>query len=196
VKRRVGAARAVGWLGAASVVVWSGCAARRGVVSDREAAVFRTFNEPPPVVDRLEVPAGAVMQAGSLGGVFAVTGVVGARQGSRRAAGVFGVGGAVWFAMKIVKPLVGRGRPDDLLDGVTVRGQPQTGLGYPSGHAAVSTTLALVATTGGPARVAALAVAAVAGTSRMYVGAHLPLDVVGGFAAGALAGSVGSRLTG
>jgi membrane-associated phospholipid phosphatase len=38
--------------------------------------------------------------------------------------------------------------------------------------------------------VAGLAVAAITGTARMYVGAHLPLDVVGGYAIGALCGQL------
>ena len=152
-----------------------------------EERLFRWFNRGP---DGIQAPAWAVMQAGSLGGVLAIGGATGLLAGSRPAGRVIGVGTAVWLLMKLVKPLVGRGRPADLLDGVTVRGRPQTGLGYPSGHAAVSTTIALAAAPSSPLRMAGLAVAAAAGTSRMYVGAHLPLDVAGGYAAGALAGSV------
>jgi undecaprenyl-diphosphatase len=169
------------------VLLVSALAARRGDVSSAEERVFRRVNAGP---DGPEAPAWLVMQAGSLGGVFATAGAVHLSGRPRRAAGVLGVGTAVWLAMKIVKPLIGRGRPHDLLDGVVVRGRPQTGLGYPSGHAAVSTTLALITTATGWRRQAALGVAASAGTSRMYVGAHLPLDVVGGFAAGAMAGSI------
>jgi undecaprenyl-diphosphatase len=134
------------------------------------------------------------MQVGSLGGVMGVGAAVGLTSNTRQAVGVIGVGTAVWLAMKAVKPLVGRGRPADLLDEVHVRGRPQTGLGYPSGHAAVATTLALVTTTTTPGRLVALAIAGLTGTSRMYVGAHLPLDVVGGYAAGALVGAISGRV--
>jgi undecaprenyl-diphosphatase len=160
-------------------------------VSDREARVFRRFNA---ASDRLEAPLWAVMQAGSLGAVFAVAGAKWAAHRQREAIIVLALGAAVWLGVKLVKPLIGRGRPADHLDGVTVRGQPQSGLGYPSGHAAVSTTLVLSATSPGPMRLIGLSIAAVAGSSRMYVGAHLPLDVAGGYAAGALVGSVGGRL--
>lgn len=180
-----------GCVGAATVLAWSARTARVWDVSDREARVFRRFNAAP---DRLEAPLWAVMQAGSLGAVFVVAGAKQAVHRQRDAITVFGVGTAVWLGVKLVKPLIGRGRPADHLDGVTVRGQPQSGLGYPSGHAAVSTALALTATSPGPVRLVGLSIAAVAGSSRMYVGAHLPLDVAGGYAAGALVGSVGGRL--
>ena len=153
--------------------------------------MFRRFNAAP---DRLEVPLWTVMQAGSLGAVFVVAGATRAAHRQRQAIIVLVLGTAIWLGVKLVKPLIGRGRPADHLDGVIVRGQPQSGLGYPSGHAAVSTALALTATSPGPMRLLGLSIAAVAGSSRMYVGAHLPLDVAGGYAAGALVGSVGGRL--
>jgi len=95
-------------------------------------------------------------------------------------------GSAAWVGVKLIKPVVGRGRPDQHLDDVVIRGHPQSGLGYPSGHAAVAVALAMSAIPPGPARLLALAGAAAVGTTRIHVGAHLPLDVVGGFAAGAI----------
>ncbi len=180
---RVG--RLVSGAGAAIAVVWSARAARRRPVSDPEAKVFRWFNDAP---DALERPAWVLMQAGSLGAVVVVSAITHRRRGPREALEVGAFGTAVWGGIKLIKPGVGRGRPDQHLDAVVVRGRPQSGLGYPSGHAAVSTTLALVATSPGRWRRRALIVAGLAGCSRMYVGAHLPLDVGGGFAAGALAG--------
>jgi glycosyltransferase 2 family protein len=55
-------------------------------------------------------------------------------------------------------------------------------LGWVSGHMAVATTLACVGSEAGSrwARPMLLAVAAITGTGRMYVGAHPPHDVVGG----------------
>ena len=173
------------------MLAWSARTARRRDVSEREARVFRRFNA---ASDLPEAPLWAVMQAGSLGAVFVVAGAKRAARRPREAVIVLAIGTAVWLGVKLVKPLIGRGRPADHLDGVTVRGQPQSGLGYPSGHAAVSTTLALTATSPGPTRLLGLSIAAIAGSSRMYVGAHLPLDVAGGYAAGALVGSVGGRL--
>jgi undecaprenyl-diphosphatase len=88
---------------------------------------------------------------------------------------------------KVVKRFVERGRPSDVLDDVVVRGAAPHGLGFVSGHIAVVTSLALVAWPWLPRWgrwAAGLAVAACSFT-RMYVGAHLPLDMVGGAALGA-----------
>lgn len=184
--------RLVGGLSASVAFTWSARAARKQTVSEREAMVFRWFNEAP---DRLEAPAWTVMQAGSLAAVFAAAEVTHRRRGPSGALTVLVVGTVVWAGIKLIKPAVGRGRPARHLDDVVVRGHPQNGLGFPSGHAAVSTALALIATRPGRRRVLALAAAAAVGCGRMYVGAHLPLDVGGGFAAGVLAGSVTNGLT-
>ena len=65
-------------------------------------------------------------------------------------------------------------------------------LGYPSGHAAVAGALTVVvaAHLGRRWAVAALVLGVAVLLGRMYVGAHLPLDVVGGAALGAVSGSL------
>jgi membrane-associated phospholipid phosphatase len=101
----------------------------------------------------------------------------------------------VYVLAKVVKHFVVRGRPSGLLDDVVVRGAAPHGLGFVSGHIAVVTALAVVTwpwLPGWGRWVVAVAVAAVFLT-RMYVGAHLPLDMVGGAALG-LAVGVTARL--
>lgn len=130
------------------------------------------------------------MQAGAFPAVFVVSGAAD-RWGSRRGATSILIGGsALWFGVKLAKLPVGRARPRHYLDDVDVRGPDQTGLGYPSGHAAIATMLAICATQPGLGRRVALTVAGATGLARMYVGAHLPLDVIGGAALGALAAGV------
>jgi glycosyltransferase 2 family protein len=170
---------------ASAAIGWSAARARRGTVSPAEARVFHAVNDAPDVLHPVVWP---VMQAGSLGAVFVVAGAVGRRSGRRGAMVVAGVGTAVWGGVKLVKPAVGRGRPAAHLSDVHVRGPEQTGLGYPSGHAAVSLSLALVAPTRCGWLRAGLALAGLTGLARMYVGAHLPLDVLGGYGVGVLAG--------
>ena len=174
----------------ATAVLFASARRCRGVeVGPGEEKVFRAFNSAP---DQLYLPVWAVMQSGSLAGVYVVAGDLLRRGRHRRSAAVAAGGTAVWGGVKLVKPLIGRGRPKHHLNSVKVRGQAQTGLGFPSGHAAVALAVGLIATQGSSrsARTAALVSAGVTGAARMYVGAHLPHDVAGGFAIGALSGWV------
>ena len=171
---------------AATTLVWSACNSRQRNVTPREERVFRRFNDAPDLLSPVLWP---LMQTGSLAAVFVAAEATRRLRGRNAALTVAVAGVAVWGGVKLIKPLVDRGRPPAHLDDVNVHGQQQRGLGYPSGHAAVSMTLALLTTRSGGARAAAIAVAAITGASRMYVGAHLPLDVVGGLAIGTLVGS-------
>ena len=156
-------------------------------VSPAEERVFRVFNNRS---DALHIPVWAVMQAGSLAAVFVVGAALFVRDEHPQTAIALVIGTVVWAGVKRVKRFVRRGRPGAHLIDVHVRGQAQTGLGYPSGHAAVSLTLALIATQemGLAAQVVAVGVALFTGGARMYVGAHLPIDVVGGLSIGVIVG--------
>ncbi|RPI22894.1 MAG: phosphatase PAP2 family protein [Actinobacteria bacterium] len=128
------------------------------------------------------------MQAGALGAPL----VVGALQatlggepgkGGRTAA----TGAAAWVVAKALKRQIRRGRPGDHEGGATLRmGAADEGLGFPSGHAAVAVTVAVSLAAGRGRLPATLAIAllGVVGAGRVYVGAHYPLDVVGGWGLG------------
>ena len=96
-------------------------------------------------------------------------------------------GVAVYFLAKVIKEYVQRGRPSAILEGVVEREtfSPDS-LGYPSGHAAVAwaITIILLAYLGRPWQIAAIVLAIVVPIARMYVAAHLPLDLIGGAALG------------
>jgi len=158
-------------------------AVRRDRVGPREAAVFRAANGLP---DRLERPLWVVMQAGALGAAPVAAGVAAATGRRRLAAHLLAGGGGAWLAAKAVKRAVRRPRPVVLLEGTRCRGREAVGLGYVSGHAGVVVALAAGAL---PhlrprSRAAVLLAVPVVGLARMYVGAHLPLDVLGGAALG------------
>lgn len=163
-------------------------AARGSGVTHAELRFFQLINRLPR---RAFVPVWVVMQFGSLGGALgtgAATGAVGRRAlGARVAA----TGSLTWLAVKAVKPFIRRDRPALTFDATRVLGRAQGGLGYPSGHAAVATAMAAVAAPHVPRRWRPLvwAVALVVGPARMYVGAHLPLDVLGGTALGVAVGT-------
>jgi glycosyltransferase 2 family protein len=156
--------------------------------------VFAAANRLPEAV---YAPSWVAMQLGSLGGALGVAAAAHA-SGRPGLAGRLAVWStASWAAAKVVKPFVRRGRPAAALGAARVLGREQRGLGYPSGHAAVAATLASVAGPELPLRWRGLAWSAVAGVSvsRMYVGAHLPLDVAGGLALGVGMGAL-SRMAG
>ena len=167
----------------AAVVAVSASVAAGGHVSRLEADVFRLFNDLPAA---LSPPLQVVMQAGALGAV-GVVGALGLIAGRRRLARDAALSGtAAWIAVKVVKALVGRGRPGGVLGAVMLRGVPAGGLGFPSGHAAVAAALATAA---GPylsrrARRLTWAGVALVSVARLNVGAHLPLDVLGGVGLG------------
>ncbi len=169
-------------LGLTAMVVTS-VAARRNHVGPVEAAAFRAVNELP---DALYRPVWVIMQLGTLGAAPAAAG--GAwLAGNRELAGRLLAGGsATWALSKLVKRLVRRPRPAAMLPGARGRGRDATGLGYVSGHAGVAVALGAAALPQlGPAgRAVAMCIMPAVGLSRVYVGAHLPLDAVGGAALG------------
>lgn len=184
--------RAATTTAAGAALVWSAALAHRRTVHHIEEQIFRVVNDR---TSRVAAPMWLVMQAGALPAVF-VAALSARRWGARHGAASVLVGGvALWGGVKLAKRPVGRGRPSQHLDRVQVRGATPSGLGYPSGHAAVATTLALMLTHPGAGRRRALSMACVTGTARVYVGAHLPLDVVGGIAIGTLAANAIDALT-
>lgn len=180
-----------GLLAALAVLRWSADEARTRDVSRQEEVAFRVFNDAPEDLAR---GVWTLMQSGSLGAVPVVALMVGVRQGRIHGVVVAGAGTTSWLATKALKAVVGRGRPADVLSNVTVRGKPQSGLGYPSGHAAVALTLALTSTSGTVRRMVALVGAGGVAGGRLYTGAHLPLDVVGGMALGRIVGTLANRV--
>lgn len=166
----------------------------RDRIGRREQRAFLVLNGLP---DRLYRPTWPVMQLGALAAAPVTAGlalVAGNRPMARR---LLTGGTAAWALAKVVKGVVRRGRPAALMAGVRSRGREATGLGYLSGHAAVSTALAAAAYPylGMRARRMTIGLASVVGLSRIYVGAHLPLDVAGGVGLGLLVDAVYSIRT-
>ena len=96
-------------------------------------------------------------------------------------------GAAVYVLAKVIKEYVARGRPAAVMEEVIEReGFSPNSLGFPSGHAAVAwaITIILLAYVGRPWQIAAIIVAILVPMVRMYVAAHLPLDLIGGAALG------------
>ena len=168
--------------GTAALLV-TAAAVRRDHVGPGEDLVFRAVNGLP---DSLYPPAWVVMQLGTLGAAPAAAGVAWLAADGELAGRLLVSGAATWALSKLVKQMVRRPRPASLLPGTRCRGREAAGLGYLSGHAGVAVALGAAALPRlGPAgRALALSVIPVVGLTRVYVGAHLPLDVAGGAALG------------
>ena len=177
-------------LGGSAVLAgsWIIAAANHGV-GGWEEDIFERVNDLP---DFLWPVVWGPMQLGSLAGSLVVVAVTFAttRQKRLTLAALTASQTAFWSA-KVIKGVVSRGRPAALLANVKLR-EKASGVGYVSGHTAVAFALAAVLAPSVPRawRPAVFAIASFVALARMYSGAHLPLDVVGGAGLGLLTGTL------
>jgi len=148
-----------------------------------EIGIFRSANDLP---NGAFLPIWTVMQYGTFGTVPVVAAIAVAARKPRLAVSIAVGGTAAWVTAKAAKRVVARGRPSSIIDGVQQRGIEEGDQGFPSGHAAVSTAITVlmwpdVSTS---LRLPLAALTGLVPFGRMYVGAHLPIDLVGGSALG------------
>lgn len=134
----------------------------------------------------------AVTQLGGLGGLILWCGLGWYWVNARAAKTVLATGVAAWLVAKLAKVSVHRGRPGALLEHINhFAHETFSGYGFPSGHSTLSAACAAALYYQVKPRYRKyllLAVLAV-GISRMYLGAHFPLDVVGGWGLGMAIGA-------
>lgn len=173
-----------------------------GDVPEAEVDVFRWLNDSLP--DGLEWVLWGPMQFGAIGAVVAVA--IGQLLLSRRwlpTVMTAVVGLEAWALAKVVKPIVDRGRPgaeieDVIHRGGSIGGGLDAGRGFVSGHAAIAAALAVALTVVVPPRWRWVpwVLTLVVGIGRNYFGAHLPLDIVGGYGLGLLLAGITLAATG
>jgi membrane-associated phospholipid phosphatase len=182
---------------AACVLSLSAQAIDSNEVGRLEVNLFRLINEF-PVPTFLYPALWLVMQLGSLGAIPATALAAAFTRRWRLAFDFVVAGGTIYVVAQFVKRAADRGRPSALLDGVSVVGEPASGLGYVSGHSAVAVALATVAAPylGRRGRRIAWLLAIMVCLARVYTGAHLPWDVIGGAALGWMAGATAHLVLG
>jgi undecaprenyl-diphosphatase len=169
---------------------------RDGTVGAVETRVFRAINDLPDALS----PA---MRSAQLLGVLVVgplvaVGALVLRRWRLALAALLVTAGKL-VTERMVWEMVQRSRPGTTIPGAVVRGDtPAAGVSFVSGHVMLTTALAWVMTPylRGPWRALPWAVAAVVAFARVYLGAHAPLDVVGGIALGVTLGGVANLVVG
>ncbi|MDH3538814.1 MAG: phosphatase PAP2 family protein [Acidimicrobiia bacterium] len=185
-------AQLVALTGGSAVFVTTAALAWDDNVSAAEKSAFEFINGWP---DWIAGPLYPVMQFGMVVAPFVAGAVAWYLTRKRQPAAAFvSTGFGMWLFAKLVKVVVDRPRPGGLLEeeiSYRIDGGPE-GLGFVSGHAVVGFAIAVIATPYVGRRGAAVlwALATGAATLRVYVGAHLPLDSVGGAALGIAAGAI------
>jgi undecaprenyl-diphosphatase len=170
---------------AASVAVFAGCAVivADGRVGPAERAVFHAVNGLPGWLYR---PMLVAQYLGVLAMplVVAVGALVWRRW--RLAAALVLVVPLKLGLERVAKQLVQRQRPGTTVPDAILRGVPHGGLSFTSGHTIITFAIAGLLVLVLPRRwgIAAFVLAACNGVARVYLGAHNPLDVVGGAAIG------------
>ena len=173
------------------LLVICGLIARNGRVGAAERHVFRAINDLPAWLYK---PLWVFQQFGNLFVALAIGVLVAALL--RRwwvAAAVVCAVGLKLVGERAVKDLVERSRPGTTIGAIHVRGNvPLHGLSFVSGHSVIVTAVATLLTPvlHGRWKVVPWIFVVLNGVARVYVGAHNPLDVIGGAGLGLLIGGI------
>jgi undecaprenyl-diphosphatase len=135
-----------------------------------------------PVVDAVMIGLTTIGRGGAIWIVIALTLLFRDRTRLRAVVVVLGALLLAFMATDlVVKPIVGRARPFQTSVATRVIDRRPLTYSFPSGHAASSVAGAITLSWIWPqGRLVLWALAALVGLSRIYVGVHYPLDVLGG----------------
>jgi len=181
-------------LGLLVLFLLSAIIASSGEMGGVEATVFHWIYNAPSYLRWF------ALLATQLGSAWIALGIVGVlfvvRKNPYLALVVIRGGLITYVVIEITKVLVSRPRPMELLEGVVSGEVAVYGHGFPSGHTALATVLGLILLPYLPKNMRWIIFVWIllVGWSRIYLGVHAPLDIVGGTLVGVLVFILADRL--
>ncbi len=170
---------------ALAVVLFLLCAimVNDGAMAPWERTVFQFVYQMP---ESLTLPFLVITQLGGITMLFALSIVYLVKSHYSAVIRLLMSGLLAYLAAGVAKDMYGRGRPHEFFTDLIYRDHLIRGPGFPSGHTALATAIALTLWHFLPRRYRWLVPAMIIGVglSRVYLGVHAPLDIVGGFAIG------------
>ena len=159
-----------------------------------DVSLLRLLNEVPPAaaavltpLSHLFLPAGIIAVV-----VLTVVYVVARNRSALPVAAGAVAAGTAWALAHVAKAITDRPRPYEAIAGAVLRQQPAHGTSFASSHTAVTlaVAIALVPFLTRPLATVGVTYAVLVGWSRVYMGVHYPLDVLGGAGIGMAVGGV------
>ena len=159
-----------------------------------DESLFRLLNEVPAAaasvltpLSRLFLPAGIITVV-----VLVVVYVLARNRSILPVVAGAAAAGVAWLLAHVAKAIADRPRPYQVTADAVLRQQPAHGTSFPSSHTAVTlaVAIALVPFLARPLAGAGIGYAVLAGWSRVYLGVHYPLDILGGAGIGMAAAAV------